>query len=111
GPAARARGGSGWRWPRWRPSNTPMTAKIGPSPARSPSTPAIVDGSRSGTRNRRGPGVDQHLVRRETPVAVLCDRDERAVRVADANRAVAGRDLPADELAARDRGDVRRGDG
>ena len=94
------------------PSNTPMTAKIGPSSLPSPSTPPIVTGPPSGTGGYGRRGVDEDLVRREAAVAVAGDRDERPGLVADADRAVAerpaGRLAGPHELAAGDGRDLGR---
>ena len=98
------------RWPRWIPSNTPMTAKMravvrsqGVDAGR-PST-----GPRSGIRGRvcRCRRVDQDLVRREAAVAVPGDGDQasRSHRGRGSGPSPSGSGS-ADELAAGDRDDV-----
>ena len=58
--------GAGTAWPRWMPSNTPMTAKIGPSSAAQAVDPGDDrDRAPSGTGGSGGRASTQDLVRRE----------------------------------------------
>ena len=73
------------RDPRCSPSKTPMTAKIGPSSGRRPSTPATTSIS-AGAPRRRVAGADEHLVRGEATGSGRDWRSRRARPVARRRR-------------------------
>ena len=84
--ASRTRCSRRYAWPRWSPSNTPTTAKIGPCSGRSAVDPGDDRPSGRNDRGRRSRRRDEHLVRapagRPAPDG---DRRERArpARAAD----------------------------